>query len=178
LLWLVRMRRDLLDLPLSWVVALAALWLLGFAGIMTAVLVPPRGQVMPAWRRCAWSAAAAVALFLLIGALPAPVAPGRSVVPEPGLTGLWRHGRSCLLFGLVCAVVPALLAGRAVRGAAVIGAQWVAAAIGAASGALGGLVLHLYCPVTEGWHLSLSHGGVVLTASVLAVFLHRLLRRD
>ena len=52
------------------------------------------------------------------------------------------------------------------RGSAV----W-AAALGAGSGSLGGLVLHLHCHVTDPLHLGIVHGGLVVLAALLAAAL-------
>jgi hypothetical protein len=76
---------------------------------------------------------------------------------------------ACLLIGLVGAIVPAALAALALRGVVPVGRRWVAAALGAAGGALGGLVLHGHCPITERFHVGLVHGGVVLVAAAVAV---------
>jgi hypothetical protein len=54
------------------------------------------------------------------------------------------------------------------RGVLPVGARWTAAGLGAAGGSLGGLVLHLHCPIADRWHLGLVHGGVVVLAAVLA----------
>jgi hypothetical protein len=57
------------------------------------------------------------------------------------------------------------------RGALPVGSRWVAAALGAGGGSLGGLMLHLHCPVVDGIHVGLVHGGVVGMAALLAAAL-------
>ena len=69
------------------------------------------------------------------------------------------------------AVVPIILGTLALRRALPVGSRWVAAGIGAAGGSLGGLVLHLHCPIADGVHVGLVHGGVIAIAALLAAAL-------
>jgi hypothetical protein len=84
-----------------------------------------------------------------------------------GLSHIHR-GHSCLEIGVGIAIVPILLGALVLRGALPVGTRWTAAALGAAGGSLGGLVLHLHCPIADGWHLGLVHGGVVIVSALLA----------
>ena len=52
-----------------------------------------------------------------------------------------------------------------------VGSRWTAAGLGAAGGSLGGLVLHLHCPIADAWHLGLVHGGVVIIAALISAAL-------
>jgi hypothetical protein len=86
----------------------------------------------------------------------------------------WAHllrGHSCLWMGLIVACVPVIVGAWSVRGAIPVRSRWTCAALGAGAGSLGGLVLHLHCPIADGPHIGVIHGGVVAVAAVLAAVL-------
>ncbi len=159
-------RRDLGELPMLWIAGAATAWAGSAAVALYLAIVPRRGEVMPRWR-----AAAAVTIGSVIGfvGLGLTVHPHG---PSSGHYGMARllHGHVCLEFGLVIAVVPAVLAAWLLRGTAPARPRWVAAAIGAGSGCLGGLFLHFHCRIADGPHVGLIHGGVVGAAALLAVW--------
>jgi hypothetical protein len=64
--------------------------------------------------------------------------------------------------------VPVVIGAIFLRGALPVGSRWIAAALGAGGGCLGGLVLHLHCRVADGAHVGLIHGGVVVVAAALS----------
>ena len=66
------------------------------------------------------------------------------------------------------AVVPVIIGALCLRGALPVGSRWIAAALGAGGGCLGGLVLHLHCHIADSLHIGLIHGGVVVVAALLA----------
>jgi hypothetical protein len=72
---------------------------------------------------------------------------------------------------LATAFVPVVAGVLALRGAVPVGSRWIAAALGAGGGCLGGLVLHVHCHVADGVHVGLVHGGVVIVASLLGAAL-------
>jgi hypothetical protein len=166
LLWVWSVRRDLAGLPMGWVVAMAATWLLGFSALSALALVPPRGHVMPRWRVATGAAAAAALLFPIAG-LFAQSAPGLSTTSADSWSTFVHRAQFCLGWGLVAAAVPALIAVRMLRGAVPVRTRWVAAAIGASGGCLGGLMLHFHCPIADGWHVGGIHGGLVALAAGL-----------
>lgn len=161
-------RPDLSGLPRLWLGGFIGVWLASFATITWLVLVPARGRVMPRWRWAAATAALAALLLVAGGLLLPRSVPGRSLTYDPSVASVLHHAGGCLTWGLIAAVVPAVLAALAVRGAVPVGTRTVAAALGAAGGAVGGLVLQLHCPITERYHLGLVHGGVVVLAALVA----------
>jgi hypothetical protein len=172
LAWL-GVRDDLDALPGAWLLGIGAVWLTGFLATTWLVMVPPPQQVMPRWR---WAAtlSALVAVFLIAAGLLRPdalAATGTSY--SASIAGVADRGQACLRSGLAVAVVPIVLTALAVRGAVPVGSRWVAAAIGAAGGSLGGLILHLHCPLSERFHIGLVHGGLVLIAAGLCALLAR-----
>jgi hypothetical protein len=97
--------------------------------------------------------------------------PGVSHIYPETAENLVRHGHWCLRWGLITAVVPIGLAALLLRGTIPEGARWGAAAIGTAGGGLGGLFLHLKCPISDRLHMGLVHGGVVVVAACLAALI-------
>jgi hypothetical protein len=166
-------RDDLSRMPPAWLVGMGAVWLAGFLTVTWVVLVPPRDQVMPRWRRAAAVAGFLAALLVTAGLLrPDALAATGTTYPATVAT-VAAHGHRCLRWGITVAALPVLLTFLAIRGAIPVGSRWLAAAIGAAGGALGGLTLHLHCPINERFHVGLVHGGLVIVTAVLAALAAR-----
>ncbi|HTJ47354.1 MAG TPA: NrsF family protein [Kofleriaceae bacterium] len=161
---ILRLRRDLDGLPMGWLAAYAAAWFAGFASLAWLAIVPPRGQMMPRWRAAGIGAVIASILFIAGGILLHQEAPNSVYYGWDK----FHRGHWCLEIGLATAIVPATLGAIVLRGVLPVGSRWAAAALGAAGGSLGGLVLHLHCPIADGVHLGIVHGGVVLVSAVLA----------
>lgn len=163
-LFVLGVRADFGELPVAWFIAFGLSWLCGFAGAAFLALVPSRRSMTPRWQ--AATAAAVVAPVALMTA-------GVSVTPHGvhslhyGLDNLLR-GHACMWIGLLVALVPAIVGARLLRGALAVRSRQIAAALGAASGCLGGLLLHAHCPIADGYHVGVIHGGVVVVAAVLA----------
>jgi hypothetical protein len=158
-----RTRVDLEELPVAWLVAVGAAWLAGFVIPCTLALVPGRAM-LPRWHAAAWSAVAASVLLPAIGLALHPSG------PSSGSLG-WGHiaeGGGCLAWGLVVACVPIIIGARLLRGALPTRSRWTCAALGAGAGSMGGLVLHLHCPIADPAHIGLVHGGLVVVAAALA----------
>lgn len=163
MLAMMEVREDLHELPLGWLVLMSAAWLLGFAVPAWLVLVPRRGQVIARWRGAAWAGGASAVLFVSTGFAIHPSGPSSVAHLDAPL-----HSYGCFQVGMVAALLPALLAATLVRGAFPVGSRWAAAAIGASSGALGGMMLHFHCSVTDPIHVGVMHGGVVVAAALLS----------
>jgi hypothetical protein len=165
LLAVLAVRRDADELPMGWLVGATLGWLFGFVVPIYFATVPRAGSVTPRWRLAAVSAVVASIGFVAFGLAIHPKGPSKSL--ELG----WDHflrGHSCLEIGLATALVPVVAGAIFLRGAMPVGSRWIAAALGAGGGALGGLLLHLHCPITDPLHLGLVHGGVVVVAAALA----------
>jgi hypothetical protein len=164
-------RRDLPDLPVAWVAAMAVLWAAGVLVPLATAVLPARGEVLPSSARAAATAAAAAALLIAAGLFATVDAPGKTIIPPS------RAALHCLKFGVAVAVPVLLVAAFALRGLHPIGGARVAAAVGAAGGALGGLALHFICPLGGSLHVGLGHAGSVLAAALLgALALPRFIR--
>ena len=166
LLLFLHLRPDLMGLPRLWLIVYCTAWLASFLVITWLVLVPGPGRVMPNWRHAGMGAALALVCFVAGGLLFDRHVPGVSVMLEPSLGNVLRGAR-CLFLGTVTAVVPVILGALLLRGALPVGSRWAGAAMGAAGGSLGGLMLHLHCPVADAVHLGVVHGGVVLVSAVV-----------
>ncbi|HEU5060122.1 MAG TPA: NrsF family protein [Kofleriaceae bacterium] len=165
---LAGLRRDLGGLPLWHLVGFAALWLVSFASVSWLVIVPARGQMMPRARIAAVVAAAAAAILIAVGLFLPRSVPGLSTVYTPTISAVVERA-GCIRWGLLGAALPILLAALAVRGSVPVASRFAAAALGAAGGALGGLVLQFHCPITERFHVGFVHGGLVIVTSLVAV---------
>src|SRR5262249_31322279 len=164
LLAMLAMRRDMHELPMGWLLGAGLAWLLGFVVPLYLAMVPRRGAVMPRRRLAAIASLAGSVAFLALGLVLHPSGP-RSVALG------WEHfgrGTGCLGTGLATALVPVVGGAILLRGALPVGSRWIAAALGAGGGSLGGLVLHFHCRVTDGLHVGLIHGGVVVVAALLS----------
>ncbi len=160
-------RGDLRELPMPWLLAAGLAWLLGFVVPCYLALVPPRGSMQPRWHLAAVCAVVASVGFVVLGLLVHPSGEHSKYIG-------WEHiarGRGCLEVGVLSAIVPVVIAALFLRRALPVGARWVAAALGAGGGCLGGLVLHLHCPVTDAPHVGLVHGGVVVVSALLSAAL-------
>jgi hypothetical protein len=161
------MRRDMDELPASWLIATAFAWLLGFAVPCYLALVPRVGAVMPRQR---WAAASAIVTSIVFVALGLVVHPSGPSSVHFGWERFTR-GHVCLEIGLATALIPVVIGAVFLRGVLPVGSRWIAAALGAGGGCLGGLVLHLHCPIADGLHVGLIHGGVVVVAALLSAAL-------
>lgn len=168
LLALLTIRDDFSGLPTAWIVGAGALWLTGFVAPLYLALVPRAGSMMPRWAAAATLAAIAAVLFVVLGLSIHPSVPG--VSRDYGWAHFFR-GHGCLWLGLATALVPVLIGVIFLRGALVVRSRWVAAALGAGGGCLGGLLLHMHCPIADGPHIGLIHGGVVAVAAALTAAL-------
>ena len=157
-------RRDLHELPMSWLVGVGLAWLFGFVAPVYLATVPRAGAVTPRWKLAGISAVIGAIGFIGLGLL---LHPGGAALD-------WAHfgrGYRCLEFGLATALVPVVVGAIFLRGVLPVGSRGIAAALGAGGGSLGGLMLHLHCPINDGLHVGLMHGGVVVIAALLAAAL-------
>lgn len=114
-----------------------------------------------------WRAARSIAIivavaFVTLGLLVHPRGPSSVIYGWEKL-----HGHACLEIGLGVALVPIIIGTIAMRRAHAIHTRWIAFALGAGSGCLGGLLLHFFCKIADGPHIGLIHGGVVGVAGLL-----------
>ena len=173
-IWGNALRPDLAQVPRAWLVVYAALCLAGFVAPLCVALLPCRGQLL---HRVGLAAASAwlVWLVLVAAALFARVAPGVSLIARSHAQ-LVSVTAQCAAAMLSVALVPTALSLWALRRAIPLGNVGVAAAIGAAGGALGGLVLHLHCPWAQPIHVLFGHAApVAVTAAAAAIVGRKLL---
>jgi hypothetical protein len=166
------LRRDLSGLPIGWLVAATALWGAAFALSLAAALVPRRGDVLPAPGRASRVATVAMASVALFALFATVAVPGLSMQPaERG----WTLFDSCLhCVGTVAkvAIVFLLVGLLALRRLVPVGGSRIGMALGAAGGAMGGLLLVFICPFADTSHVVLGHvGGVVLAAAAGALLM-------
>jgi hypothetical protein len=167
LVYATTVRRDFAWLPLAWRIWFGALFAAGFALLLLLVMLPRRGHVAPRIRLAGGCGLGAAGVFLLLGVGFAEHAEGISIMPPVEAGRFFRHAWPCWTLGIITALMPIGLGLRALRGAVPVGARWIGFALGAAGGGLGGLVLHLHCPIAHWLHVSLAHGAVALIAGAL-----------
>jgi hypothetical protein len=167
------LRRDLTALPVAWVVVASAVWGAAFALSLVAALVPRRGDVLPAPSRASFVAVvamAAVGLFALVATVDVP---GVSMTPaERG----WTLAESCLhCIGTISKVAFVfLIAGLlALRRLVPVGGSRVGMALGAAGGAMGGLLLVFLCPFASAAHVVGGHVVGMALAAIAGALLMR-----
>jgi hypothetical protein len=157
--FVMRMRPDLHELPLVWILGVGTAWSLGFLVPLGIAFIPRRGQVLPDGVRALYAAVAAVVALLLVSLVfPAPPSSRSSKIP-----GLFGH---CLQVAMVLAIVPIAASLALIRRLAPVGSWRFGAAIGAAAGALSGALLHLTCGVNSAAHVAVAHGGAVILCAL------------
>jgi hypothetical protein len=172
------LRRDLSALPVWWVVIAASLWGLAFALSLAAALVPRRGDVLPAPGRASRLSGAAMAVVLVFVLAATAQAPGVSLRPADLHWTLLRSCVHCASFVLEISGVFLVVGLLALRRLVPTGGSRIGMALGAAGGAMGGLVLHFICPIADTGHVALAHvGGMALAAALGALLLSRVGRR-
>jgi hypothetical protein len=164
---MVAMRRDAHELPMGWLVGAGLAWLLGVVVPLYLATVPRAGAVTPRWQLAGLASVIGSIGFIGLGLALHPSGPSSVTL---GWDNFGR-GYGCLGTGLATALVPVVVGAIFLRGALPVGSRRIAAALGAGGGSLGGLVLHLHCPVTDSLHVGLVHGGVVGVAALIAAAL-------
>ncbi len=167
ILGILSTRPDIHELPVVWIAGGAIAWALGFVVPLYLAIVPAEGSMMPRRRLAAAAAVTAALLFVVMGMLIHPHGPSSLQYNAERFV----HGHPCLELGLATALVPVVLGAVFLRGALPVGSRWIAAALGAGGGSLGGLVLHFHCRITDPMHTGIIHAGVVSVAALLAALL-------
>ncbi|HVZ71961.1 MAG TPA: NrsF family protein [Polyangia bacterium] len=166
-------RADLAAMPMFPFVVYAAACLASFLALLRAVLVPPREQVLPAGPAASRAAAVILAVLLALDVLVAVTSPGAHLaLPPGGWARVLVVGVPCLLTALGVVSLPTGLGFFALRRLMPLGGWRIALALGAAAGALAGLVLHVHCPMNDPAHVIGVHGAAVLAPglALAAVF--------
>jgi hypothetical protein len=164
------LRRDMHELPGWFLLGFGAIWIAAFGAALAAAMLPRRRQVVPDVGRARRALIPVLTAIALIGLLMAQQGPS-SVISTGSLLDFALHAPRCIGIALVVSLVPIWVGSRALRHAVPTGAAWIAAVLGAGGGALGGLVLHLHCPIADGPHVGFVHGGAMALAGLLAAWL-------
>ncbi len=157
-------RRDMSELPMGWLAGVALGWLFGFLVPSYFALVPRPGTMAPRWKVAAIAGVVAAVGFVSLGLAVHPMGAASEIYG----VDRFGEGHTCLEIGLATALVPVVIGAIFLRGALPVGSRWIAAALGAGGGCLGGLVLHLHCHIADGLHVGVIHGGVVVVAALLS----------
>jgi hypothetical protein len=165
------LRPDLAELPLAWKISVGFLWWAAFAVLAFLVIAPDsRTMLARADKGAAMTLFFVVALATL-SSLWMPSVPGKSMTPPGTIATLGTYGGQCLGMGIACAIVPCVLMVFVLRRSVPVGHRKLGAAVGAGGGALGGLFLHLHCPIAESLHVGAAHVGVMVITAILGALL-------
>jgi Negative regulator of sigma F len=167
-LWLTRFhhRRDLGYLPFTWWLFLGIAWIGGFVMPLALAVVPRRGAVLPDSARASTATFAVAAVLLVLAFAFTPAAPPHTYIPE-GMHDSMAMIRHCMTVGLAFAIGPLAIGLVFLRRLLIVGGGRLMGAVGAAAGALAGLMLHIICPMGGALHVGFGHGGVVVIAGLL-----------
>jgi hypothetical protein len=149
-----------------WVFGVGLIWLATYVAGMAAALLPAHGQVMPDGRRARRYTLGA--MLLLVGVSVLSAWHGADLPPLPA--ALEPPGPAkCIAGAMIGAIMPLVAGLVALRAVRPVRPWTVGAALGVAGGALGGLHLHLACPVVGGGltHFLVGHAGAIFIASAL-----------
>ena len=172
-------RPDLGALPLGWVIAAAALWGAAFVLSLTGRWCPGGATCSPRPVEPHASAGSTLAGLFAFALAASVQVPGVSLRPEDAHMTLAQSCVHCASFVLEIAVPFLVLGLFALRRLVPMGRARIGMALGAAGGAMGGLVLHFICPLAGTAHVVLGHvGGTILAAAAGAALLPALLRRQ
>ncbi|HSU39391.1 MAG TPA: NrsF family protein [Polyangiaceae bacterium] len=108
-------------------------------------------------------------LATLALALPATFAVVSYVFSPPyagAPAGEFKYGVLCFNVALAWTLLPLIAAGIALRGTFVTRATLRSALVGAAAGLVVSATSMLRCPLSDSWHMALSHGGAVIAAAL------------
>ncbi len=167
LLAVLSIRRDAGELPAAWMIGGGIAWFLGFVIPCYLALVPAPGSMLSRRHYAIAASLIAAGFFVAMGWMIHPQGP--SSLQYGAERFILGHG--CLELGIATSLVPVILGAVFLRGALPVGSRWIAAALGAGSGSLGGLVLHFHCRITDPMHTGFIHAGVVTVAALLAAAL-------
>lgn len=160
-------RPDLPALPVAWIVVMAVAWSAAAIVPLALAVLPRRRQVLPNAALAFRAALGFAAAMVVLGLVATVDAPGTTRAPTSFFEG-WRH---CAGFGVEVTVPALVVAAFALRRLHPLGERRIAAALGAAFGALAGLTLHFVCAIGGGLHVGLAHGGGVVIGAVLGALL-------
>jgi hypothetical protein len=153
------------------VAALAVAWTAAILATLLRSTVPRKAEVLPDPARAGWTAGLAAATLLLLGLFATVSAPGATMIPAttwPSFARSWWH---CTGISLA-AIFPILLLGGLIqRRLFPSGGIRIAAALGAAAGAIAGLSLHFICPIGGALHVGFAHAGAVTLGALLGMLL-------
>ncbi len=172
------MRQDMIGLPRMWVVVGAVLWGAAFLLSLGAALIPRRGDVLPGAARASRISFVGMLLVFLFALIFGVDVPGLSLTPADKGWTLFDSCVHCIGYVFRVAGVFFLVGFLVLRRALPVGARRIGLALGAAGGAMGGLVLHFLCPFAGTDHVVLAHvGGMIVAAAAGAVLLPSLIER-
>jgi hypothetical protein len=173
-----RLRRDLDALPSWWLWTLAAGWLAVFIAPLAIVMLRARRTLLPGERAIRLAVFAVPALAIaMTTVLRIDVPPATKLLTNPA--DIIAELEWCLVGGLQLIAVPFALGMFLVRRSCLpVHRRWIGAALGAANGALAGLMLHFACGVGGTLHTGVAHAGHAVLGAIAGSILVPAATRD
>jgi Negative regulator of sigma F len=164
-------RHDYGALPGWWFWTMAGAWAATYAAALSLALVPRAGAMLVESRRAKVAAFVVPAIAIVLTVVLRIDAPPATKVAVP-LAQALEELEWCLVTGLEMTAVPFALGLLVVRRAALpLDVRWIGATVGAANGALAGLMLHIHCNVGGAMHTGVAHAGQVVLGALLGALI-------
>ena len=164
-------RHDFSAISKPWFWTMTGAWFAAFVVPLVVALVPRRGAMFVSSRAAQLVALAIPILALAMAVLFRIDAPPATRIPKT-TTETLLYIEWCLVTGLEMSAIPFALGVLVLlRAPLSLQTRWVGAALGAANGALAGLMLHVHCWVGGGLHCGVSHAGQSVLGAVIGALL-------
>jgi hypothetical protein len=160
------LRHDFEAIPKWWFWTLGGAWLCAYLVPLAVALVPAPGSIFVDARVARAAAFGVPVLAVTMAVLLRIDAPPATVIPSTTADTL-GYIEWCLLNGLEMSVVPFVLGALVIRSAPQpLSTKWIGAALGAANGALTGLMLHFHCWIGGALHTGVAHAGHAVLGAI------------
>jgi hypothetical protein len=153
-------RGDMARVPLGYTFGFAVVPVVAGFVCLAAATTPGRLGLGARVTLLATLALALPVTFALVSYLFSPPYAG---APE----GEFKYGVLCFNVAIAWTLLPLIAAGFALRGTFVTRATVRSALVGAGAGLVVSATSMLRCPLSDSWHMALSHGGAVVAAALL-----------
>jgi hypothetical protein len=164
-------RRDLAALPAWWFWSMTAAWFAAYLTPLVVALVPRRGSMFVGARAARAAAIGIPVIGIAMTLLLRIDAPPATLIPDTMRATIAR-AEWCLVTGLEMSVIPFALGVFVLRRAPQpLNVRWIGAALGAASGTLSALMLHVHCWIGGAFHTAVAHAGQAVLGAVLGALL-------
>lgn len=153
------LRGDMARVPLGYTIGFAVVPVVAGLVCLAAATTPGRLGLGARVSLLATLALALPVTFAVVSYFFSPPYPG---APK----GEFKYGVLCFNVAIAWTLLPLVAAGFALRGTFVTRATVRSALVGAGAGLVVSATSMLRCPLSDSWHMALSHGGAVIAAAL------------